>query len=158
MWYDSCMSETTNEISLHTCYRCYIDKTQEEMQVRRGKTLSVCSTCFIRHYAKLCKTDAELKETQRASDLRSKRKRQAIVKEHLENAACMDCGYSNWIALEFDHREPKKKFKEIGRLLANGTMRQLRNEIAKCDIVCSNCHTIRTAKQVGSWRLLLSCS
>ncbi len=45
--------------------------------------------------------------------------------------------------LEFDHREGETKLFCISR--SNGVgMRALQDEIAKCDIVCANCHASRT--------------
>ena len=47
--------------------------------------------------------------------------------------------------LEFDHLpEHKKLFTIGGRRARDFTIQQLIEEIAKCDIVCSNCHKNRT--------------
>ena len=62
---------------------------------------------------------------------------------------CFDCGYdANSDALEFDHRPGTGK--KIGRglsLYAGASPARLAAEIAKCDVVCSNCHSIRTANR-----------
>ena len=65
----------------------------------------------------------------------------------------MDCGYSNWLALDFDHREPEKKYKGISDLVSTGRTERLIEEIPKCDVVCANCHRIRTSEMFGSWRM-----
>lgn len=70
----------------------------------------------------------------------------------LHNASCMDCGYDNWLALQFDHREPANKEFNISSNKKR-SLDALRIELAKCDIVCANCHWIRTARFFGSWRL-----
>lgn len=85
-------------------------------------------------------------------------KRQQFLAEQLIGKKCVDCGYDNIIALEFDHRDPTQKDFTISKLLSkNGASKRMialiEKEIAKCDVVCSNCHTIRTAKMFGSWRL-----
>lgn len=58
----------------------------------------------------------------------------------------MDCGlhpeYSQ--VLEFDHRPDEDKKFNISDGMVVGTMEDLISEIAKCDIVCANCHRIRT--------------
>lgn len=56
----------------------------------------------------------------------------------------MDCKVSYpYFVLDFDHREDKEfdlhKASRLGRSIAN-----LKKEIAKCDIVCANCHRVRT--------------
>jgi hypothetical protein len=60
------------------------------------------------------------------------------------DAGCADCGYREHdVALDFDHRPGEvKKFsiaKQGGRSWAS-----VLAEMAKCDVVCANCHRIRT--------------
>lgn len=70
---------------------------------------------------------------------------QYLVYGILSTSKCMDCGESNPVVLEFDHRNPKEKLFNIGEgYLKNKEVLLL--EIEKCDIVCANCHRIRTAK------------
>jgi hypothetical protein len=56
--------------------------------------------------------------------------------------------------MDFDHREDKVEI--VSRLLwANAAKEKILAEIAKCDLVCSNCHRIRTflvRKQCGAPR------
>lgn len=61
-----------------------------------------------------------------------------------KNKPCMDCGnmYDSWI-MEFDHRESSITNKNIGQMLTNSLSR-VQREIDLCDIICSNCHKIRT--------------
>jgi len=60
---------------------------------------------------------------------------------------CRDCGikYPAYV-MEFDHtgQEPKDFNVAQGVLPANLPERVLLAEIAKCDVVCANCHKIRT--------------
>jgi hypothetical protein len=53
----------------------------------------------------------------------------------------MDCGEKDVRVLEFDHVRGKKGF-DIGNWRCFGMLRLL-EEIAKCDVVCANCHLIR---------------
>ncbi len=72
----------------------------------------------------------------------------------MANKKCQDCGYDNWIALQFDHIDPTQKSGEVPVMVNEGkSLTKVQIEISKCEIVCANCHTIRTAKQFGSWRL-----
>lgn len=64
----------------------------------------------------------------------------------IKDKPCMDCGkkYAPYV-IDFDHRDGKKKEIDIGRMIGGGWSRKKVNkEIKKCDIVCSNCHRIRT--------------
>jgi hypothetical protein len=61
-------------------------------------------------------------------------------------SVCVDCGYkANIDALEFDHVRGTK-VTTVGVLAASGYMTpRLRAELDKCDVVCANCHCVRTA-------------
>ena len=65
-------------------------------------------------------------------------------------AGCMDCGYnSHSCALDFDHRDPTSKLFTI----SNGSSKHwtfIQEEIDKCDIVCANCHRVRTKERSQS--------
>ena len=46
--------------------------------------------------------------------------------------------------MDFDHRDPDDKEALISHLVNALSLRRLVAEMAKCDVVCSNCHRIRT--------------
>jgi len=71
--------------------------------------------------------------------------------EHLSDKSCMDCSVDNILVLEFDHLRDKRK--SISALVHEGASWQtILDEIAKCDIVCANCHRIRTYERSNSFR------
>ena len=65
----------------------------------------------------------------------------------LKNKPCVDCGkrYPPYV-MDFDHVRGKKLF-NIGRDLKNRARKILLAEIAKCDLVCANCHRERTSQR-----------
>lgn len=64
-----------------------------------------------------------------------------IIREAKE-VPCADCGveYPPWV-MDFDHRDPTQKLNIVSKMRAERTVRE---EIAKCDVVCANCHRERT--------------
>jgi len=59
---------------------------------------------------------------------------------------CALCGYNEHPeALDFDHLNPSEKRLGIGSAKTNN-LQKLLAEIAKCRVLCSNCHRIETAK------------
>lgn len=47
--------------------------------------------------------------------------------------------------MDFDHRDPATKTKAVSQLISEcRSMDIILEEIAKCDLVCANCHRIRT--------------
>lgn len=55
---------------------------------------------------------------------------------------CADCGYDNGIALQFHHTTADKSF-TIGKIGWRKSKEDLETEIAKCVILCANCHILR---------------
>jgi hypothetical protein len=65
-----------------------------------------------------------------------------------KNVPCMDCGgvYPTCV-MDFDHVRGVKLF-NIAKVASRAGAADLLAEIAKCDVVCSNCHRIRTQKRL----------
>ena len=45
--------------------------------------------------------------------------------------------------MDFDHRDPMTKVRNVTRMIV-GSIDRMLAEAAKCDIVCANCHRLRT--------------
>lgn len=61
-------------------------------------------------------------------------------------AGCMDCCYDeNPVALDFDHVDGTK-VKSVGRMTSY-SYEKIWEEVMKCDVVCANCHRIRTQER-----------
>jgi len=67
-----------------------------------------------------------------------------FVVEAKRGKPCMDCGgYFHPCVLQWDHvPERGKKLFELGR--GDFSIAKIRAEMAKCDLVCANCHVVRT--------------
>jgi len=59
----------------------------------------------------------------------------------------VDCGESDPVVLEFDHREDKRLI--ISKAVNNYGIPGLTAEVAKCDVRCANCHRRKTAIEQG---------
>lgn len=66
---------------------------------------------------------------------------------------CVQCGEKDVVVLEFDHIDPASKVANISQMRKNYTPEKLKVELAKCVVLCANCHKRRTAAQYGSWKL-----
>lgn len=72
----------------------------------------------------------------------------AVINFWKSEHPCVDCGEDNPIVLQFDHRDPKAKSFNLSHAPRLGvSFETLMAEIAKCDLRCANCHTIRTSHQ-----------
>lgn len=77
---------------------------------------------------------------------RTKERRQELrdFVNQLKDKPCTDCGIKfHPAAMDFDHLN-NKEF-EISKMILNGRSKEaILKEIAKCELVCSNCHRVRT--------------
>lgn len=73
--------------------------------------------------------------------------------EKIKSGPCVDCGASfPSCCMDFDHRPGTIKSNNVGTMVAHHhTRSKIELEISKCDLVCSNCHRIRTRnRRTGS--------
>lgn len=92
---------------------------------------------------KKIKTPSIIKDINEKRSVRS-RKARAFVKRILRMGCCVDCGFDDIRALEFDHVRGVKEF-NIGRGVHYGyPISVIKDEIRKCRIRCSNCHRIKS--------------
>ncbi len=64
----------------------------------------------------------------------------------LNSSKCIDCTENNVATLEFDHIDPKTKFRSVGKMVKEGySWKKIEEEIKKCEIRCANCHRKKTA-------------
>lgn len=77
-----------------------------------------------------------------------------FVWDYLKKHPCVDCGENNPIVLEFDHKKDKKD--SICNMVSQGfSVETILNEIKKCDVRCSNCHKIKTSKQLEWYKYII---
>lgn len=82
-----------------------------------------------------------------AANARIERNRE-YVRQIKMNAQCADCELADWRVLEFDHLPNSGKVKQISQI-GNWPIARIDEEITKCEIVCANCHRIRTFERAG---------
>ncbi|KJL46451.1 hypothetical protein RS84_03085 [Microbacterium hydrocarbonoxydans] len=77
---------------------------------------------------------------------------------YLRDHPCADCGEPDPVVLDFDHRPGVRKRFEIARAVNASTRAwsTILREIAKCDVVCANCHRRRTARRAGHRKHLVN--
>lgn len=86
-------------------------------------------------------------------NVRARVNRDALAKLKTE-LGCIDCGYNlDARALEFDHKDntgiPNTGKQRSVASLCYASWKRIMEEVSKCEIVCCNCHAIRTFKRRG---------
>lgn len=72
---------------------------------------------------------------------------EALRQLRLESG-CVDCGYKEHAeALDFDHVVGEKEFGVLQGVRQGFSWDRIMAEVAKCEIVCANCHRVRTRQR-----------
>ena len=130
------------------CYGCNTEKDESEFHKetkRKDGLATQCKACRSAWYKKTYPTRAaRFRETNNARRLELRDK----INE-LKQQPCKDCGQSfPPYVMDFDHRGNEEKKGNIARLVTQSvSWATMAEEIAKCDLVCANCHRIRTYKR-----------
>lgn len=92
------------------------------------------------------------KEKQKKFQAKWRRAKNKLMRDILwkhKDVPCMDCNikYPPYV-MDFDHREGEEKVMGVGALVTRASADRILAEIAKCDVVCSNCHRERTYQRI----------
>ena len=129
------------------CGSCGVEKSLDDFHRRGAIRQSICRACR-REY------DAAYHRRTRTKRVEQKRRYHetlVIWYRRLKDAPCSDCGRRfHHAAMSWDHREPASKAFDVSSMVSRThSRRQILDEIAKCDLVCANCHAVRTFRRRG---------
>jgi hypothetical protein len=131
------------------CTLCKTWKPLAEFPTRnkaKGELQRYCKVC-IRPYRKRWYQRHKEEQVQRTAKQRGVRVEQyrEIIRS-LREVPCTDCGQRyHWVQMDFDHLDSSTKIMAIGLMVNSGFGEaKIRAELAKCEVVCANCHRLRT--------------
>ena len=137
---------------MKNCGKCGKEKPLSEFSKKStgaGGINSTCKSC-VRAYWNKWYADPKNRVSHINASAANTELRRAHFREminDLKNHPCMDCGHSypSWV-MHFDHvpGRGKKKYNVSRFARGDGSEKALRVEIAKCHLVCANCHAERT--------------
>lgn len=122
------------------CPNCGLNKTIEEFNKNKNRkdgVQGICRVCdrekaAISYHEKY-KDKHIVRATKRKKELRN------WLTEYKKTKACEKCGDTRWYVLDFHHNENKDD--SVSQLVVRGCSKdRVLKEIAKCKILCSNCH------------------
>ena len=138
-----------------TCYMCGETKPEADFafdDMAKGTRQRHCRKCQAAyrraHY--LANRDTYIRR-EVARIKRYRLENRPLMLAYLRGHPCVDCGESDPVMLEFDHRDPSLKKGYVSVMAAHKPWRLVLVEIAKCDVRCANCHQRRTAGQFN-WK------
>lgn len=118
--------------------------------VLRSRCRACCREVSRRHYER---NSALYIDRKRRRQPLERRRIAGVVLEYLRGHPCTGCRESDPIVLEFNHVDPAAKLGNIGQMIRDCVSKErLAAEIAKCEVLCANCHRTRTANELGWFR------
>lgn len=139
------------------CTQCNTEKDLCEFFFKDKKTNKLHSQCKIcykekrknkEHYLKY--KDEYLERVKKRKEIKTIENRENLL-NYFKTHPCIKCGETNPIVLDFDHRSEDEKKYGISKMIYSYNWDTILAEIEKCDVLCSNCHRIRTSEQFSWW-------
>ncbi len=137
------------------CARCTLTKFCDEFYKRKigkraGKYYEICKSCM-----KIRGREYYHNNHDRQLSLALARRHRAYIERRsyineLKDRPCADCGIKYpYFVMDFDHRKGSGKITDVALMVRRGwSLDKIKLEILKCEIVCANCHRIRTFKNL----------
>jgi hypothetical protein len=123
-------------------------KSEHALIAEAAKCDIVCANC---HRVRSQRTWKQRRPIGASRHLNRKRRywrEHARVLLELRSVPCRDCQqtYSPY-AMDFDHRDTASKVQDVTRMVGRASLQRILAEAAKCDVVCANCHRMRTFRR-----------
>lgn len=132
------------------CSACREKKDFSEFSIKskaKGTYIAWCKKC-VSAYDKERWSNPGLVEKKRLQKLKRVTGNKIFIYNYFSTHPCVDCGETDPVVLEFDHQ--RDKLGDISTMVGTGvSIGKIEAEIAKCEVVCANCHRRRTSKSLG---------
>ena len=149
--------------AMRTCTICKVNKNEQDFFFRnksKARLHAQCKDCHTisrrkmwrAHYHKYG-SNYRARAVERSRKIKDKLRQH--MKLYLADKACVRCGIADIRLLEFDHIDPSTKSFSIARgLTSTLSWDKILAEISKCQILCANCHKLKTAEEQNWYRLV----
>lgn len=130
-----------------TCNKCKTQKPVTEFgKLTKSKDglNPTCILCMRDYHNDLYHSSSKRQKDIRKNNTKHISKSKEFKKNYLQSHPCLDCGEENIVVLDFDHVCGEKIFDISSGVLKGFSIKRIAEEITKCEVVCANCHRIRT--------------
>lgn len=119
-----------------------------------------CKTCrgpLSGKQRSFCSRECKNADTNRKHNTYQSQKLRAVLRKIAfvlsKGGKCEHCGYNrNLAALQFHHTDPSQKELRLDRrIMSNYNMARLIEEVAKCRLLCANCHAEEHHPDESNW-------
>lgn len=126
---------------MRKCIVCKLDKDESEFYLKKKngeKLSSYCKPCnreiLALHYI-------NNKETYKEKTSYHKKSKREWLNNYKKTLKCNNCNENHPAVLDFHHLDPNEKIRAVTTVVErNWSLKRIKDEIAKCIPLCSNCH------------------
>ena len=132
---------------MKVCTKCLVMKPFSEYYKKRKSVTARCKACLNEDHVDAYRNNPHRRRIVRDAQIKYRLGIRDYIRSLKHGRACTDCknNFPHYV-LDYDHRPDESKLEDISKIASkrNWTRDRIDAEIAKCDIVCANCHRIRT--------------
>lgn len=136
------------------CSKCKLEKAEEFFHKNKSTKDGLnreCKQCRSEKTKVDYKKDPEkYKKRAKESNKKTSNKTRKYILNFLKQNPCNQCGISKPELLEFDHL--RDKHFNISNAIRYLSTEKIIKEIEKCQVLCGNCHRIKTHKENNTWK------
>lgn len=127
---------------IRLCTMCGLWKARTEFHNSRTGQFSYCADCRRAYDRRYYMQRGRAARTQRK---RAHRDAARAWMDSLKAMPCTDCGqvFPAWV-MHWDHLPGYEKLDCIGSMVGSQRRTLVLDELKKCELVCANCHVVRT--------------
>lgn len=124
-----------------TCTSCHqtlsVDLFSFKSKIKR-QYQSRCKSCYNAYNRAYYENGESVKQKKRSVE--NTKSMRARYQEWKSEQSCVLCGEDAVECLDLHHLDPSEKDDTLQRIISHGSWRKIEEEIAKCIVVCANCH------------------
>ena len=139
------------------CTVCKLSKPEEDFYWQykskgiRSKNCKKCSN----HFTKKWYWNNRERCLQKKKEWSKKRKLaiKQYLYEYMSKHPCIACKENDPVVLEFHHKNKQEKEYTVANMaISSFNLERIKKEVAKCEVLCANCHRRQTAKDENWFR------
>ena len=144
------MLQSLRANSVKRCSKCRLDKTLNDFcRMKRSRdgynwSCRSCNSSYMKQYY-VSQPEGYREQMAYRRKMRGRGVRRFLV-EYLSSHPCVKCGFNKIPALQFDHLRDKKYV--LSQMTKGYSIETVKAEIAKCRVLCANCHAMVTSEQL----------
>lgn len=136
---------------MNKCIKCNLVKAVDSFAAgKKGTRRNICKLCRNIYQQQYYKENAAIHIARVGKRNKTIRQKHAALIDAYKRKPCLDCKqiFPTYV-MDFDHVRGEKKYL-VSKLRSWHYVNEetIKTEIEKCDIVCANCHRIRTQQRL----------